>query len=106
MCGINFTGIIAAVILGGKEYRIATYLGAKAVKISDGEAVITQGDLRLTAKLISASPHPLNAPVLGAMSRTIHENLSCTAYYKLEKNGRTILEFESANAAFEYEYPN
>ena len=44
----HFTGIIGIVLLHGKEYRLATYLGAKAVKIQDGEIVIRQGHLRLT----------------------------------------------------------
>ena len=32
MAGIRFTGIIGVVLWRGKEYRIATYLGAKVVK--------------------------------------------------------------------------
>lgn len=31
-CGFHFTGIISIVHLQGKEYRLATYLGAKADK--------------------------------------------------------------------------
>ena len=47
--GLHITGIIGIVLLGGKEYRIATYLGAKAVKIRNGEIVIHQGKWVFTA---------------------------------------------------------
>lgn len=35
MAGIHFTGIIGAILWMGKEYRIATYLGARVVKIQN-----------------------------------------------------------------------
>ncbi|MBO4216407.1 MAG: hypothetical protein J5940_00530 [Clostridia bacterium] len=101
----GFTGIIGVVRIGENEYRIATYKGAKAEKIKDGELVIKQGKLRFTAKLSENIAHPLLAPVGGAMARTIRENASCRARYKLEKEGRVLLEFESNRASFEYEYP-
>jgi hypothetical protein len=50
-CAINFTGIIG-VVLWAEKYRIATYLGAKALQIRSGELLITQAKFRLTAKLI------------------------------------------------------
>ena len=103
---IQFTGIISVIMLGKKEYRLATYLGAKVLKIKDREVVIRQGDLTLTAALLDNSSFPLRAPVLGQMSRTIGENASCLAYYHLTKGGKTLLEFKSSRASFEYEYPS
>lgn len=103
---VHFTGIIGVVYAGGKEYRIATYLGAKAKKIEGGEIIVRQKKLTLIAKLIEKQAHPLYAPVSGEMTRVIRESASCRAYYKLEENGRTIVEFESDKASFEYEYPN
>lgn len=101
---LHFTGIICVVYLKGKEYRLATYLGAKAVKIQEHEIIIQQGSLCLIVKPQRTSGHPLRAPVEGAMNRTIHENPSCSVYYRFEDNGIALLELEAPNAAFEYEY--
>lgn len=101
----RFTGVIAALLISGKEYRIATYKGAKAVKIGGGEAVIRQKDLTLYARLIEKKPFTLYAPQNGGMTRTIRESASCAAAYRLEQNGRVLLAFETPRASFEYEYP-
>ena len=102
---LHFTGIIGVVLLSGKEYRIATYLGAKALRIYNGEVIVRQGDMYLRVKCLEKTAHPLCAPQTGAMNRTIHENPSCRVYYKFEQNDTVHFEFEAANAAFEYEYP-
>ena len=88
----------------GKEYRIATCLGAKAVKIKDGEIVVRQGRFCLTVKRLGLPGHPLQAPVGGAMTRTIHEHPACKVYYCFTDGDVTFLELEAPNAAFEYEY--
>ena len=36
MVGIRFTGVIGAILWHGKEYRLATYLGAKVVQLQNG----------------------------------------------------------------------
>lgn len=100
----RFTGVIGIVLLHGKEYRLATYLGARAVKIQAGEIVIQQGRFRLTVRPLEQSGHPLRAPISGAMTRTIHEHLSCRVYYRFEYSGVPLFEIEAPNAAFEYEY--
>ena len=100
----HFTGVIGVVLLHGKECRLATYLGAKAVKIGNGEIVIQQGRLCLTVKQLGTPGHPLLAPVGGAMVRTIHEHPSCKVYYRFTDGDVTLLEMEAQNAAFEYEY--
>lgn len=102
--GFRFTGIIGAVLLRGKEYRLATYLGARAVKIQDGEIVIRQGRLCLTVRRQGEPGHPLQAPILGDMSRMIHEHPACKVYYCFQDHEETLLELEAANAALEYEY--
>lgn len=100
----HMTGIIGIVMLHGKEYRLATYLGAKVVSIGNEEVVIRQRNCTLTAKRLDTQGHPLQAPDFGAMSRTIFEHPSCKAYYRFEENGCTLLEWNATNAAFEYEY--
>lgn len=100
----RFTGVIGVVLLNGKEYRIATYLGAKVVKITPEEIIVQQGAYTFTVMPQEFSGHPLRAPVSGAMKRTIHEHPSCKVYYRLEKNGIPLLALDASNAAFESEY--
>lgn len=102
---IGFTGIIGIIHLRGREYRFATYLGAKTEKIGDREIVIRQGALSLTAKLLEKNAYFLKAPKSGDMIRNIRENAACRAKYRFSIGKRTILDFETPNAAFEYEYP-
>lgn len=100
----TFTGIIGIIFFKGKEYRLATYLGAKVIKKENGELVVFQGNSMFTAKLIKKNAMPLNAPSLGIMSRTIRESPSCCASYCYIKDGKTVFSFKSNSASFEYEY--
>lgn len=104
MAGIRFTGIIGVVLWQGKEYRLATYLGAGTVKIQNGMVRVTQGSLELEARLLEASGRPLKAPAKGDMVRTIHESASCRAFYRFCKGGCTLFSFETDRASFEFEY--
>ena len=101
---VCFTGVIGVIHWQGKEYRLATYLGGKAVRIQNGEIVIRQGDMVFSANLIEKRSHPLRAPVNGNMRRIIHESAACRAAYSLRQNGRTLFTFETSKASFEYEY--
>lgn len=103
--GLRFTGVTGAVLLDGREYRLATYLGAKVSVLGGGKVTIRQGKLMLTARLLGAHPHPLHAPLGGAMTRTVRENLVCRARYSLQKGENVLLDFESGSASFEWEYP-
>ncbi len=105
VCGICFTGIIGVVMMNGKEYRIATYLGAKLKHIGKNTVTVMQDGYELTARLVKKNAHPLSAPINGKMSRTIHESASCTAYYRFSYKGITICEFTGDRASFEFEYP-
>ena len=104
-CGFRFTGVIGAIQYRGREYRIGTYLGARAIHIQGGEVIVRQGKRVLTVKRLEEKGHPLAAPVGGRMVRTIHETAACRAYFHYQKNGKTIFEFETDKASFEYEYP-
>lgn len=101
----HFTGIIGVVYWNGKQYRFATYLGAKVMKIKNGTVMIRQGNMILTVKQIEKKEQSLYAPVNGKMQRTIHESPACKAMYCLEKGGETIFMETSEMASFEYEYP-
>lgn len=102
--GFHFTGIISFVLLNGKEYRIATYLGAKVKHIGNNSVIVKQGKYTLAAKLIEKNSFPLYAPENGKMNRIIRESASCKAYYRFSYNGETLCEFTSNMASFEYEF--
>lgn len=76
LAGIHFTGCICAMILDGKEYRMATYRGVRVERWGDNGAVIRQGGYRLELGVPEQRPQPLRAPADGIMGRTIHESLS------------------------------
>lgn len=102
--GFHFAGVIGVILLRGKEYRLATYLGAKAVKTGNGEVMIRQGEYTFSAKLLEKNEHPLSAPVRGDMVRTVRESVSCRAAYRFQKGSQTLLQFETDRASFEFEY--
>lgn len=102
--GIHFTGIICVVMLNGKEYRIATYLGAKINQISKNTVTVKQGNFDLTARLLNKNAQPLAAPSNGNMCRTIHESASCKAYYRFCYKNKVLCEFTTDKASFEFEY--
>lgn len=104
MVGFHFTGVIGVVLWQGKEYRLATYLGARVIRFQNRAVRIIQGDLELEARLLEASARPLRAPTRGDMARTIHESASCRAFYRFCKKGRTLFAFETDRASFEFEY--
>lgn len=100
----HFTGIIGTIFLNGKEYRLATYLGARVISLAPDHIIVRQSRYSLTINPRAPVGYPLQAPVDGAMSRTIHEHPSCNVYYRFEDDGRTLLEMDASNAALEYEY--
>lgn len=103
MAGFHFRGVIGVVMLDGREYRLATYLGAKAA-IRDGRVRVIQGRLELEAELLERTGKPLMAPAQGDMVRTIRESAACRTIYRFRKDDRTLLSFETDRASFEYEY--
>lgn len=104
MAGFHFRGVIGVVVLDGREYRLATYLGAKISEVGDGMVKVMQGNLGLEAALLERTGKPLKAPARGDMARTIRESAACRARYRFRKGNRTLLAFETDRASFEYEY--
>ncbi len=101
---LRFTGIICIIQWQGHEYRLATYLGAKVIKIVSGHIIIKQGNYIFEVKLIDKSSYPLRAPVKGSMKRMIHESAVCHASYCFKHKDEILFSFESYKASFEYEY--
>ena len=102
--GVSFTGVIGVVLLHGKEYRLATYLGAKALKIDSREIIVRQGSFVLTVIPPEQAGHPLQAPIAGDMRRTIHEHPAGPVSYRFSYQSVRLLELDAPDAAFEYEY--
>lgn len=105
IAGFHFTGIIGIVLWQGHEYRMATYLGARAVRIQNGRLRIVQGNLDLEVCILKTSGNSLKAPAKGNMTRTICESVSGTVFYRFRKNGEVLFAFKTESASFEYEYP-
>ncbi len=104
MLGSHFTGIIGVILLNGKEYRIATYLGATVKRIGENAVAVKQGGYEFAAELLQKNAHPLFAPANGEMSRTIHESAACKAHYRLSHKGEVLCDLVSDKASFEFEY--
>lgn len=102
---VSFTGIIGVILWRGKEYRLATYLGARILEMEPDKIVIGQGRITFTARLLKQNAQPLYAPKGGQMSRVIRESLCCRASYSLKRGGQMLFAFESMEASFEYEWP-
>lgn len=97
----SFTGCTGFILLKGKEYRIATYLGARLLHISEDTMVIRQGKLRLQIKRMEEKAQPLLAPDRGAMARTIYESLCCPVQYTCTLKGEILFDFTARQASFE-----
>lgn len=101
--GAEIQGIIAAVYANGKEYRLATYLGAKILSIGNGTAEIRQGKYTLTLKRFSDNSQKLFAPKNGEMKRTVQESVRCKLYCCLKQNNAALLEFVTEQGSWESE---
>ena len=100
----HFTGMIGVVLWKGKEYRFATYLGAKVRQNSNGKLHIVQGNMELEAQLLKKRGQALKAPTNGSMQRTIYESAVCKAFYCFRIDGEEIFAFETNRASFEWQY--
>lgn len=104
----SFQGCICAIWHHGKEYRLATYRGARILKDTADELVIAQGKYRLHVKREgtkeagnAGTDQELLAPVQGSMSRMIKENIACRVHYCFLSGKRVLFEFATDRASFE-----
>ncbi len=98
----HFTCCICALRYEGREYRLATYRGARVERWSGSGAVIRQGRCRLSAELLQARACPLRAPVQGSMSRSIRESLSARVRYRFWLGEELLFEHTDQHASFEF----
>lgn len=107
----TFTGCICAVWYQGKEYRLATYLGARIERHTGNTLIVKQRKYKLEVYKIGtqekqAKDKPedyflLYAPENGSMCRQIKENIACTVRYRFSVSGRVIFDFTDHKASFE-----
>ena len=98
----RFTSCICAVRHEGREYRLATYRGARVERWSAAGAVVRQGKYRLSVELPEGRGHPLRAPAEGVMGRTIHESLRASLRCRLWAGETLLLDHTDPWASFEY----
>lgn len=98
----GFTGCICAIQHQGREYRLATYRGARIEAWSARGAVIRQGQYRLAVELLEGRGQPLHAPVEGSMERFIHESLCAKVRYTFQCGNRLLFRHTDPRASFEY----
>jgi len=99
---VRFTGTICSVNYNKREYRLATYKGAKINAWSEQGAEIVQGKYRLVVEVLEKQGHPLRAPVEGAMGRIIHESLCSKVRYRFWEDGHPLFDHTDDGASFEY----
>ena len=99
---VRFTGVICSVNYNKREYRLATYKGAKINACSEQGAEIVQGKYRLVVEVLEKQGHPLRAPVEGAMGRIIHESLCSKVRYRFWEDGHLLFDHTDDGASFEY----
>ncbi len=102
--GKVFCGIIGFVYMGGSEYRIATYLGAKVERVEKHIVSVRQGEYLLQAEVLQENPTPLYAVQHGSMSRMIKESPSARVRYRFYKKGRAVFDQVGGCAGYENEY--
>lgn len=98
-----FWGCICVVWLNGKEYRLATYLGAKIRHRDEQKLVLVQKEF--TLKVLFLQPHSghlLNAPHKGEMRHRIREVPGAPAYFEFRQGNRVLFQGESCLASYEH----
>jgi len=101
--GFTFWGVICVVHLDGREYRLATYNGAKILRCEPGALELRCGKYQLSITTSAGSGHELYAPHMGEMRYFIRENLSCPVRFRFAVGGQILLEEESTCASYECE---
>lgn len=99
---VSFTGCICSVLYKGREYRLATYRGARIEEWSPSGATIRQGKYRLKVELLEPRAQPLRAPAEGRMERTIHESLCAPTRYSFWHGETLLFRHTDPSASFEY----
>jgi len=99
---VRFTGVICSIYYNKREYRLATYKGARIQTWSEHRTEVVQGKYRLLVEVLEKQGQPLRAPMEGAMGRIIHESLCSKVRYRFWKKEHLIFDHTDDGASFEY----
>ena len=106
--GLQFEGCIGVLMYQGKEYRFATYLGARVISKRDTAVIIKQGAYSLKVFLTNQRrkrdlrfAHSLLAPNQGAMNRMIKEEHLVRGRFLLYKGEKQVFDLSSSSVSFE-----
>ena len=99
---VRFTGTICSVNYNKREYRLATYKGARIKTWSEHGTEVIQRKYRLLVEVLEKQGQPLRAPVEGAMGRIIHESLCSKVRYRFWEKGHLLFDHTDDGASFEY----
>lgn len=100
--GMQFKGCICIVYYKGKEYRLATYLGVKIKYCDEKRLFLEQGKYRLEIEVKGDHGQKLLAPNQGQMTRTVFENVACSAHFKFFIHKKPLFCYHSEHASYEY----
>ena len=102
LCKKLILGTVAIINYKNKQYRLATYLGAKVLIIRESLAIIQQKKYILVIHMKHHKPQSLKAPVEGTMSRLIREDLVCPIRYEFYRGREKIFDIITQRGSFEY----
>jgi hypothetical protein len=103
LLGRSFTGVTGVVLLRGRQYRLATFLGARASVLGGDFLEVRQGKYRFRARCLDSAALILRAPSPDGMTRRIRENPACRVHYRLTEGADVLLDFTASSAGFESE---
>jgi tocopherol cyclase len=102
---LHFTGLICVLLVGGKQYRFASYNGARVVDIKKQKGVLTvllrRGKYTLAIKACSTVFGKLIAPTITGMNREIEETVDATFHIELAGKGKEIYSATLENGGLE-----
>ncbi len=101
LAGLAFTGCICAIVYGGREYRLATYLGVKILQADENKILLSQGAHRLQIDIRNRGGHLLKAPAVGNMTRMVRESNTAAARFRFFEKDRLLFDLSSQNVGFE-----
>jgi len=102
--GNYFIGYIAAIQIGDKLHRFATYNGAKFKTRLEGDSLFLEfknGNIILSVKSTKGIGAELKSPISGKMTGKVNESLQAKMEVQLVENGKSTLHTFGENAGLE-----
>lgn len=100
-----FQGTIAVLHMHNKQYRFATYYGARIIHSYEKEGyrylTISQYPYRMYLKIKYGTTFPLKAPITGAMCAHVNESLDAKITLHLYKHRRLLTKLHFINCGCE-----